>query len=69
MSEEVIELPSGASAEDVVRAVSRNHPALAELLERLGGSLLVSVNGRRVAREHPLEEGCEVALLPPFSGG
>ena len=45
------------------------------LLEEIGvemwlsQGLIVSVNGEKVGEDEPLDEGDEVALLPPVSGG
>ena len=45
------------------------------LLEEIGidmwlsQGLMVSINGQQVGEDEPLDEGDEVALLPPVSGG
>ena len=45
------------------------------LLEEIGiemwlsQGLIVSINGKKVGEDEPLDEGDEVALLPPVSGG
>ena len=40
-----------------------------ELDEWLNNSLSISVNDQIVGEDHPLNEGDEIALLPPVSGG
>jgi MoaE-MoaD fusion protein len=58
-AERELELPAGATAADVWPD---------ELGERPDG-LLVAVNRRYVSDDERLEEGDEVALIPPVSGG
>ena len=60
-----VALPEGARAADLLALLAREHPALAAL----AGRLAVSVNLEVVARETPLGDGDEVALLPPVAGG
>jgi len=35
----------------------------------LSQGLVVSINGRKVAEDEPINDGDEIALLPPVSGG
>tara|TARA_B100000287_G_C20372363_1_gene678225 strand:- start:77 stop:310 length:234 start_codon:yes stop_codon:yes gene_type:complete len=35
----------------------------------LGQGLAISINGERVSEDEPVDEGDEIALLPPVSGG
>jgi len=58
--EREVELPDGATLADV-------WPALGVGDEPAG--LLYAVNREYAARDHPLAEGEEVALIPPVSGG
>jgi molybdopterin converting factor small subunit len=55
----VLELPGGASVADAV--------------ERLGAPrrlvFAVLVDGTQASIDQALSEGCEVTLMPPFSGG
>jgi molybdopterin synthase catalytic subunit len=60
-----LELPDGSRVEDLKARLDREHPALAPLWPRLA----VAVDGRLAGPRDPLSEGCEVALLPPVSGG
>jgi molybdopterin synthase catalytic subunit len=55
-----LEVPSGSSVEEVWEALGLgDEPA----------GLLYAVNRAYAEREQPLEEGDEVALIPPVSGG
>ncbi len=58
-------LPEGSRVEDALAALGRDYPAL----EALWPHLAVALNGRLARRDAPLDEGAELALLPPVSGG
>ncbi|TVQ31368.1 MAG: molybdopterin converting factor subunit 1 [Phycisphaeraceae bacterium] len=60
-----LELPESASAFDAMEALVREHEAVAEMR----GSLAIAVNQRIVSADAPLQDGDELALLPPVSGG
>lgn len=60
-----LELPEGSVVDDALAAMERAHPALAELRPHLA----TAVDGVLSPRGEPLREGCELALLPPVSGG
>ena len=60
-----VEVPRGATASQLLDEVSRGNPALASLR----GSIRVSVNSEVVPPDRRLEEGDEVAVLPPVAGG
>lgn len=60
-----VELPDGSVLADLARELERSHPALGEIWERLA----LAVDGELAAADTALTEGCEVALLPPVSGG
>ena len=60
-----LELSDGASLADLLRQVEAAHP----VVERYRGRLLVSRNAERAAPAERLEDGDEIALLPPVSGG
>jgi molybdopterin synthase catalytic subunit/molybdopterin converting factor small subunit len=60
-----LELPDGSRISDLRARLDRDHPQLAPLWSRLA----VAVDGRIVPAETLLQEGAEVALLPPVSGG
>jgi molybdopterin converting factor subunit 1 len=61
-----LELADGATATDAIDAVADRH-GLGELLQRL--PIAVAVNREYAEREHVLDDGDEVALIPPVSGG
>jgi molybdopterin converting factor subunit 1 len=58
-------LEGGASVRDALDAIERAHPALASLRPHLA----VAVNGALARDGDALADGCELALLPPVSGG
>jgi molybdopterin synthase catalytic subunit len=60
-----IEVPEGSTLADLAGQLMTEHPGLQALWPRLA----VAVNGELVDSQTVLEEGCEVALLPPVSGG
>ena len=61
----VVELPPGSTAADLFEHLKEQFPRLKELQ----GSLILSINREYADRERSLEEGDEVALIPPVSGG
>ncbi len=63
--ESTIELADGSSVADLRRSLEARHPELGPLWERLA----VAVDGEIAGPERELTDGCEVALLPPVSGG
>lgn len=60
-----LELPEGSRVADALAALERAYPALAELLPHLA----VALDGTLARAEDPLRGDCELALLPPVSGG
>lgn len=60
-----LDLPDGATVAEVMRRLSEDHPRLAERSD----ALTVAVNQEFVGSEHAVQEGDEVALIPPISGG
>ncbi len=65
VSEALLELEDGASAEQAWQALESRHPALAGRR----ASLAASVNRRYAPFETALAEGDEVVFIPPVSGG
>lgn len=59
------ELPEGTTVGQLLEELSTREPALS----RLRRSLLVMVNRRYARPDQPLQDGDEVALIPPVSGG
>lgn len=60
-----LDLPDGATVEDLYDRLARSHPDLAPALR----SALPVVHGAHVERDTALAGGDEVALLSPGSGG
>jgi molybdopterin converting factor small subunit len=60
-----LELPAGSRVADALASLERVYPALADLRPHLG----VAVDGTRAPATDPLPGDCELALLPPVSGG
>jgi molybdopterin converting factor small subunit len=60
-----LELPDGATIEELYESLGASHPELAPALR----SALAVVGGSQVERRRPLRHGDEVALLLPVSGG
>ncbi len=60
-----VEAPEGATVADLVAQIVSEHPRFGEI----EASLMVSVNQGYVARDDRLNEGDEVAFIPPVSGG
>jgi len=59
------ELPDGATVDGLRRQLAGESAALAACLERSA----LAVDGVLVSPDTVLTPGCEVALLPPVSGG
>lgn len=60
-----LELPEGATVEELYDRLAGGYPELAPAL----GSSLTVLRGAQVDRDHALAHGDEVALLAPVSGG
>lgn len=60
-----LEVPDGSRISDLRAQLDRDHPGMVPLWPRLA----VALDGRIVPPDTPLEDGAEVALLPPVSGG
>lgn len=64
-SELELEVPSGSRVADLAGILQAEYPDLTTLWPRLA----VAVDGELTRADHKLEDDCEVALLPPVSGG
>ncbi len=64
-SEAAVDAPDGCTAGALLPLLAAAHPGL----EALFPSLQLAVNQRYAARDAPLRDGDEVALIPPISGG
>jgi molybdopterin synthase catalytic subunit len=60
-----LEMPEGSRISDLRALLDGKHPGLVPLWPRLA----VAIDGRIVPTDTQLEDGNEVALLPPVSGG
>jgi molybdopterin synthase catalytic subunit/molybdopterin converting factor small subunit len=60
-----LEMPDGSRISDLRARLDRDHPGMIPLWPRLA----IALDGRIVPADTPLEDGAEVALLPPVSGG
>lgn len=60
-----VSLDAPATAGDLLAALERDHPSLTDLR----GRLAVAVNMAYVGADHAINEGDEIALIPPVSGG
>ena len=60
-----LELSEPATVKDVKAALVRSYPALDGLTDRM----LVAVNAQYADDATPVVSGCEVACIPPVSGG
>jgi molybdopterin synthase catalytic subunit/molybdopterin converting factor small subunit len=65
VTEMELELPDGSRVADLRERLDRDYPKMAPLWPRLA----VAVDGRVVSQDAGLQDGVEVALLPPVSGG
>ena len=60
-----LDLPDGADVKQAVEAMRRRHPGLAPYLDNLRFSLDMDF----VEADTTLQDGDEVVLIPPVSGG
>ncbi|AEC52155.1 molybdopterin converting factor, subunit 1 [Pyrococcus sp. NA2] len=73
VSEEVIELPKGATVKDLIEEIKRRHERFKT--EVFGedfdedADVNIAVNGRYVSLEEKLKDGDVVGVFPPVSGG
>lgn len=59
-----LELPQGTTVAQMRQLLSQRHPRFGLL-----ASLRFAVNGEYAEEDHILQDGDEVALIPPVSGG
>ena len=65
LSEFAMELPRGSATSVALESIATKHPSIRELLARAA----VAVNREYVPRDTKLNDGDELALIPPVSGG
>ena len=62
-----LNLVTGGRVKDLVGALEAGHPAIGELIQKK--KVLVSINQEIAHEDTVIQDGDEVALLPPFAGG
>lgn len=67
LEQEDVKLPTGATVKTLLQTLARAHPGLGTLLE--GRGVRFAVNRCYVQSDAGLQEGDEVALVPPVGGG
>lgn len=60
-----IELPQNSTVRDALERLMQTHGAIAAMR----GKLAVAVGDRYASMHEVLCDGCEIALIPPVSGG
>lgn len=60
-----LEMAEGTTVRDLIELISSEHPSF----RSMESSLMVSVNQTYVDRMEVLNDGDEVAFIPPVSGG
>lgn len=60
-----IELPDGSRVSDALAEIERRAAGIAPLRAHLA----IAVDETLARTDAPLRDGCEIALLPPVSGG
>jgi MoaE-MoaD fusion protein len=63
----LLNVANGRQVKDLVGAIEASYPAIGELIQKR--KVLVSVNQDVAHEETIINDGDEVALLPPFAGG
>ena len=63
-SELTLRLEEAKTVGGLLDALTQQYPEFGELK-----SIMVAVNNEYARSEHPLEEGDEIAIIPPVSGG
>jgi molybdopterin synthase catalytic subunit len=62
-----LNLINGSRVKDLINMLETGYPAIGELIQKK--KVLVSVNQEIAHEETEIQDGDEVALLPPFAGG
>lgn len=65
--EVVLDVEKGTTLEQLLRRLERDLPPLQQVLKE--GKVLISVNQEVVPKECLIQNGDEIAFLPPFAGG
>jgi molybdopterin converting factor subunit 1 len=64
-SDDTLELPAGTTVADVCKLLLENYPALTDILARCA----VAINRSYATLQAVLEDGDELAFIPPLGGG
>jgi molybdopterin converting factor small subunit len=65
VSELTLDLPPGATVRDLLESLYEKKPAL----RARDQTLLVGAGVEFVDRDHPLQPGVEISIMPPVQGG
>lgn len=65
--EVVLDVEKGTTLEQLLGRLERDLPPLKDILKE--GKILISVNQEVVPKECLIQNGDEIAFLPPFAGG
>ncbi len=58
-------LKKGSKVDDIMKSLFEDYPELEEMKDQL----LISVNKDRTGKDEKLQDGDEVAIMPPVTGG
>lgn len=64
-SEMVMELPRGTTAQEILKILCGD----AEEAKKMSRSILFAINEEYVPTQTEIQEGDEIALIPPMAGG
>ncbi len=62
-----LDVEEGTTLAQLLEKLKMDLPPLDDILQK--GGVLISVNQEVVDREAPIQDGDEIAFLPPFAGG
>ncbi|MCG3110546.1 MAG: MoaD/ThiS family protein [Candidatus Manganitrophus sp. SB1] len=65
--EVVLDVEKGTTLEQLLSRLERDLPPLQQIMKE--GKILISVNQEVVPKECLIQNGDEIAFLPPFAGG
>ncbi|MDC4226270.1 MAG: MoaD/ThiS family protein [Candidatus Manganitrophus sp.] len=65
--EVVLDVEKGTTLEQLLSRLERDLPPLQQMMKE--GKVLISVNQEVVPKECLIQNGDEIAFLPPFAGG
>lgn len=65
--EVVLDIEKGTTLEQLLSRLERDLPPLQQIMKE--GKILISVNQEVVPKECLIQNGDEIAFLPPFAGG